>query len=459
MASTVTAPVDHQRLDSPAYRRWVLFILLIVYMVNFIDRSILNTVGQAVKADLKLTDLELGLLGGLAFAVVNGTLAVPIARLAERYSRVKIIAISVAVWSAFTAVCGLAGNFWHMLVARIGVGVGEAGGAAPVQSLISDYYPPEKRATALSIYVTGVPIGILLGAAGSGWLVENMSWRTAFMVVGLPGILLAVVVWATIIEPPRGYAEKAAPSTEPPPPLMAVVRRMLGRRSLVHMILGGIIANFAAYGALQFTHPYFVRQYHLGYAEAALMFGLMVSITSLIGFLLGGIGTDRLATRDKRWYAWVPALGMIAATPLIITGLAQPSFWMMFVILMLPNIGVSTYFGPTFASIHNMVDPRMRASATALGALGMNLIGAAFGPVLAGWLSDVFARGAYAGDFAVACPGGAAPADALPDLVAACQQASATGLQHALMAMAVFYLWAGLHYLLASRSIRRDLAM
>lgn len=434
------------------YRAWVLTMLVTLYMFNFIDRSILNTVGQAVKQDLGLSDLQLGLLGGTAFALFNGGLAIPVARLADRFNRVAILSAAAAFWSAMTVVCGLTQTFWQLLLARMAVGAGEAGGSAPSQSLISDYFPPDRRALALSIYVLGVPIGILLGAVSSGWLSETLSWRAAFVVVGAPGVIVALIAWLTIREPPRGGLDPAHVDTGGTPSLLTVVRRVARKPALLHMVWAGVIVNFSALGFLQFLHPYLVRQFAMDYTHAATLYGVINGLSSGVGFFLGGFLTDRLAGRDVRVYAWLPAAGMACAVPLYLLGLLQTDWRLATAFLLLPGLFVSVYFGPTFAVAHNMVEPRMRASVTALAALFINVVGGAGGPAVVGFLSDRFASAAFAGDFAVLCAPGA------ESVGEACRVASAQGLRYALIAVTLLYLWAGLHYLVAARTLPRDLA-
>lgn len=435
---------------SAAYRGWVLVMLMLLYMFNFIDRSILNTVGQAVKQDLGLSDLELGLLGGTAFALFNGGLAIPVARLADRFNRVTILSVAAAFWSAMTVLCGFTQTYGQLLLARMGVGAGEAGGAAPSQSLISDYFPPHRRSLALSVYVLGVPLGILLGAIGSGWISENVSWRAAFVIVGAPGVLLAIVTWLTVREPPRGRFD-LAPDTGETPSLLAVLRRVGSKRSFLHMVTAGVIVNFAALGLLQFLHPYFVRQFEMDYTQAASLYGVINGVSSGAGFFLGGWLTDRLGARDVRFYAWVPAIGMLCAVPLYVAGLLQSDWRLATALLLLPGLFVSTYFAPTFAVAHNLVGPRMRASVTAIAALLINVVGGAGGPAAVGFLSDRFAAQAFEGEFGRLCaPGGG-------ELPQACGSASAAGLQQALVLIVLLFLWAGVHYVLAGRALSRDL--
>ncbi|MEJ2087928.1 MAG: MFS transporter, partial [Gammaproteobacteria bacterium] len=232
---------------SKKYANYVLGVLLVVYMFNFIDRQILAILAQSIKVELGLTDTQIGALSGLAFGIFYATLGIPIARLADKHSRVNIISICLAIWSVMTAISGLAQNYWQLLIARIGVGVGEAGGSPPSHSLLADYFPVNERATALGIYAIGIPVGILFGNLLGGWINEFFGWRNAFMVVGIPGVALAILLRTTVKEPPRGHSEGRAPKVEPVP-FMDVVRTMWGFKSFRQLSLGAATQAFVGYG-------------------------------------------------------------------------------------------------------------------------------------------------------------------------------------------------------------------
>lgn len=436
---------------TPADRRWALILLVAISTVAFIDRSILNTVGQAIKDDLKISDLQLGLLGGAAFAILYGVLGIPIARIAERRSRVAIISIAVAVWSAMTALSGFAGGFTHLLLARIGVGVGEAGAGAPSQSLLSDYYPPEKRASVFSILGLATPFGIVIGGLGGAIVAQHFGWRAAFLIVGLPGLLLALVAWLTLKEPPRGFSE-GRDDTGAAPPLMAVLKRLFASKTFRHVLVAAVIVNFVGFSGMSFLHPFMVRTFNVDYTTAAFAFVVVNSISLAGGYLAGGFITDRLVKKDVRFYGWAPAIGMLLAGPAYILGFIQTEWVAAILVLILPGLFSGIYFGPTFAVTHNLVEPRMRASATAILSLIMSIVGMTTGPVITGWLSDHFAAEAFkAGDYAALCPGaGTALADA-------CRIASASGIKTALIIIVTLFWWAALHFYLASRSIKAEL--
>lgn len=431
-------------------RRWALVLLLAISTAAFVDRSILNTVGQAIKDDLGVSDLQLGLLGGAAFALLYGGLAVPVARMAERGSRVTIISVAVAIWSAMTALSGFAGNFSHLILARIGVGVGEAGAGAPSQSMLSDYYPPEKRASAFAILGLATPLGVVIGGLGGAIVAQSLGWRAAFLIVGAPGLALALLARLTLREPPRGFSE-GRDDRGAPPPLGAVLRRLFASVAFRHFLVAAVIVSFVGFSGMSFLHPFLVRTFKVDYTTAAFAFVIVNSISLAGGYLAGGLITDRLVKRDERFYGWAPAIGMLLAGPAYILGFIQQSWTAAILVLILPGLFSGVYYGPTFALTHNLVEPRMRATATALVSLTMSLIGMTTGPVVTGWLSDLFAARAFTlGDYAVLCPGGGSKATALAD---ACRVASASGIRTALIIVVALLWWAAAHYLLAARAI------
>ena len=377
--------------DSPkAPRRWALGMMVAISTLAFIDRTILNTVGQAIKDDLGISDLQLGLLGGAAFALFYGVLAIPVARLAERRSRVAIISVAVACWSAMTMLCGLAGSFSQLLLARIGVGVGEAGANAPVQSLLGDYYPPNRRASAIAILGLATPLGLVLGGIGGAVFAQNFGWRSAFLLVGLPGLALAGLAALTVKEPRRGQSEGVAVEDKAPP-LSAVLRRLAASGSYRHMLAGAVLTNFIGTAIISFTHPFFVRAFGLTYAQAAYAFALVFGLSVAGGYLLGGFATDRLARRDVRFYGWLPAACMFLSAPGYIFGFMQTELVAGILVLIIPGLFSSAWYAPTYAVTQNLVSPRMRASAVAVSALLMSLVGMVLGPVVTGALSDHFA--------------------------------------------------------------------
>jgi predicted MFS family arabinose efflux permease len=469
---------------SPRYRNLVLWLLVVAYTFNFIDRTIIATIGQAIKVDLKLTDTQLGWLGGLAFALLYTTLGIPIARLAERMNRVNIITIAIVVWSGFTALCGAATSFLQLLLYRVGVGVGEAGLSPPAHSLISDYFEPHRRASALSIYSFGIPLGAMFGAVAGGWIAQNVSWQAAFMLVGLPGVAIAVVIKLVVKEPPRGWSDRQPDSTAseppgalgreasdagapaapdapagPPPSIMAVAKRLFGSWGMFHMAAGITMASFAGYGTGQYAPPYFIRMFGLDLATVGLVIGVVGGISNGAGTLLGGFLTDWASRRSPRWYALIPAVGLLLATPLYILAYTREDWRIAATLLLIPGIFHYTYLGPTFGVVQNVMDIRMRATAVALLFFVLNLIALGFGPPFCGWCIDQFSRLAFElGDFFAMCPGGVGKEGLGPAVDAACKAAMAQGTRQGIVVNLLIYAWAGVHYLLAAITLPKDIA-
>ncbi len=490
-------------LFSDSYKRLVLTTLTAVYALNFIDRTIVSIIGQPMKESLGITDNQLGLLGGLAFALLYTILGVPIARLAERVSRVNIIAICITLWSGFTALCGIAPNFTVMLAMRVGVGIGEAGCSPPAHSLISDYYEPQRRASALSVYAFGIPLGAMLGTVFGGLIAQYLNWRMAFFIVGLPGVLVAIALKLIVKEPPRGHSETPAHPVLPEDvtpeeeataiptrsfaqeiayelrELGAVGARIFGTWSFFNMAAGVTLASFAGYGAGGFSAPYFLRTFGLGLALVGVLFGIIGGISSGSGTLLGGFVTDWLSRRSRAWYALVPGFGLAIAMPIYIVAFTRTDWHAAAWILLLPGIFQYTYLGPTFGVIQNAVDTRRRATATALLFLVLNLIALGGGPPFTGWLIDQFAQfnfthpgghtvwsalgrmflhgEAAGGQFTALCPGGLPKKGVASALTVACKPTLIRATQEGLLVTFFFYGWGALHYFLAALTLTKDL--
>ncbi len=413
---------------TPRYRTFVLAMLVVVYVFNFLDRQIVTILAEPIKLDLGLSDTQIGLMTGLAFAVFYTVLGIPIARLADRANRTTIITSALVIWSGMTALCGMAQNFAQMLAARIGVGVGEAGCSPPAHSLIADYYPAESRASAMSIYALGIPIGSILGLLAGGWIAEFYGWRAAFFIVGLPGILLAVAFKLTVREPLRGLSDGTSGAATEQPPLRETLPVLLKNRTIMHMAMGGAMTSFVGYGLGQWLPAFFIRVHEMGIAETATYFGLVLGVASAIGTLLGGNIADRLARRDKRMYAWVPAAGVLAAFPFYVFALMNDSPYLAIAVLVVPSLLNSLWLGPAFGTIQNIAPTRMRALASAVVLFILNIIGLGLGPFLVGVLSDAL-EGSFPGE----------------------------GLRWAILIATGAYFWAGAHFLLAARSLRGDL--
>lgn len=445
---------------SERYRTGVLGLLVLAYTFNFIDRTIVYTIGQAIKEDLQLTDTQLGLLGGLAFAIFYTVLGIPIARLADRRSRVNIIAASIALWSTFTAACGMATSFLQLMILRMGVGVGEAGLSPPAHSLLSDYYAPARRGVALSVYALGIPFGVMFGAVAGGWLADHFSWRAAFVVVGLPGLLVALAIKLLVREPPRGWSETSGGATarqESQPPLGAVVRQLFGNRALAHLVAGCTLVSMAAYGTSTYAQAYFIRAFEVSYTAVGAVFGIVGGLSCATGTLLGGWLADRRGRDDVRWYAWVPGAGAAIALPLYVLVYTSDSWSAAAWLLFLPGLFHFMYSGPTFAMIQNAMPGTMRATSAALLLFIVNLVGLGLGPPLTGWLIDSFSASLFgaqlAGFFPEVCPGGIGRAGGGAELDLVCRSAVAQGTRYGILVTLSFYLWGALHYFASAASL------
>ena len=446
-----------EALLEPAYKRRFLLILFFVCLFNFADRAVFSVVAPAMRFELHLTDFQLGILQGFSFALLYGGLGIPVGRLAERYSRVRIIAWATGIWSLATMCCGFAGTFLQMMAARVTVGMGEAGFTAPASSLVADLFEPRRRASAMSIVMLGLPLGTLVGAIGGGLVAQAHGWRTAFLVMGVPGLLVALLAWLLLREPPRGLVEGLAPSKKPVPPLSAVITHLLSVRTLRHVLIGGAVSGIGIQGVSQFMALLFTRLFHLPIGAAGALFGLISGVSLSIGLLLGAMGTDRISHRDDRWTAWGPAAAL-AVTPLFyLIGFNQSSVPAAAVLLMGGGVMAMVSYGPTLGLIANLTPVSMRASSAAVYGMCSALVGVGLGPTTVGFASDRLAALAFtAGDYASLCgPGRPAAAE---QIAAACGQAALHGLREAMMVAVLSFAWAAVHFYLASRSLPADLA-
>ncbi len=375
---------------SAGYSRYVLGVLFLVYVFNFIDRQILAILVDPIKEELGASDTQMGFLTGFAFAVFYTGFGIPIARWADRGVRRSIIAVGLTVWSVMTALCGLAQNFFQLALARIGVGIGEAAGSPPAHSLISDYFPPERRAAALSIYNIGIPVGVALGYLAGGWMVEFFDWRAAFFVVGLPGVLLAVVMRFTVREPTRGQSEAAGADTGSYS-LGEVIRFLASLPSFLLLAVASGIASLTAYGFGAWVPAFLGRVHGMGSGEIGTWMGIETGIGGALGMVVTGIAADRLARRDPRWYAWIGGLTIAVYFPFMVVFLLLdrpiPAILSYFVVLTLGTV----YLGPAIAMTHALVTVRMRALASSILLFILNLIGMGLGPQMVGFLNDALA--------------------------------------------------------------------
>lgn len=371
---------------STAYRNYILVILTLMYVVNYLDRQILSILTAPIKAEFHVSDALLGLLGGPTFALFYATLGIPIARFADRHSRRNIIAISMSLFSVMTVVCGLAGRFWHLLVARIFTGVGEAGTGPAAQAVISDLYPPETRAAAQSFYAAGLNIGILLAFAIGGWIAQKFGWREAFLAAGIPGLALVFVLMFTVREPVRGHSEMLADDGVRPP-LGQVSRFLWTQRSFRWIALGAAATSFGGYGATYFVPLFLVESHHMTLAQVGIIFAFIAGVGGWVGTFMSGIVADRMGKRDVRWYMYVPIGAVFLALPF------QPVFYLAdnttiaILAAIIPSSMGAVFLGPCVTMVQGLVPPRMRATAAALFLFILNIIGLGLGPQTVGLLS------------------------------------------------------------------------
>jgi MFS family permease len=373
---------------SKSARRYSLAVLVVVYTFNFIDRQILAILLPAIKAEFLVDDWVLGFLVGTSFAVFYATLGMPISLLADRWNRRNLIAIALAIWSGMTALSGVAANVTQLALARIGVGIGEAGCSPPAHSMIADYYPPQQRATAMGIFTVGISAGILIAYLSGGWIAENLGWRMALLIVGLPGLALALVVRFTVTEPVRGSSEGRQYS-DARYGVIAVARFLYSRKSIVHMSMGAALASFNAYAVLAFFPSFLIRSHGMNLLEIGMYIGVIIGVASAIGFVGGGYLADRVGSINSKYALWAIAGSALTAWlfvfPLYLIG---DSTWVL-VLFFIASVPTNVYLATTFAQTQSLVRLRMRAVASAILLFIINIIGMGLGPQAAGILSDI----------------------------------------------------------------------
>jgi MFS family permease len=371
----------------------VLAMLLLVYVFNFVDRQILAILAAPIQEELALTDGQMGLLGGLAFALLYSTLGVPLAWLADRTSRSWVITISLVLWSGFTALCSLAQGFWHIFLARLGVGIGEAGGVAPSYALIGEYFPSHRRAFALSIYSLGIPLGSALGVLAGGYIAASVNWRAAFLFVGLMGVLIAPLFKAFVRDQRRAPVEASGGSgggaSPADAPAFAQIAGMLARkRSFWLLSFGAATSSMLGYGLAFWLPSLLRRSFGLGLVETSHFIGAVLLLGGVAGMLAGGWLGDRLGSRDRAWFAYVPALAFIIGVPLFAAGIYSSDVRLAFLLFLVPQAMAYVWLGPVLSAVQHLVPPQARATASALFLLINNLIGLGGGIYALGALSE-----------------------------------------------------------------------
>lgn len=368
--------------QSRGYRALALAMLLLVYTFNFVDRQIFSILVPAIKADLSLTDTQLGVLGGLAFALLYSTLAIPLAWIADRTSRTWTITISLGVWSGFTALCGWAGNFAQLFGARLGVGVGEAGGVAPSYAVIADTFPPESRARALAVYSLGIPLGSAAGVLLGGYIATAVDWRAAFVAVGLAGVAIAPLFRLLVREPVR---DRTIAATEPVRRVFAILSR---KPSFWLLAFGASASSMLGYGLAFWLPSLLKRSFHLELQDVSYFYGAILLLGGVPGVLLGGMIGDRFGTKDRAAYARAPAIAFVIAVPLFAAGIMSSSVTAAFLFFLVPQALAYVWLAPVITAVQHLVPPHMRATASASFLFINNLIGLGAGSFALGALSD-----------------------------------------------------------------------
>ena len=406
-------------------QRRVLLLLLFAYIFNFIDRNIIGVLAVPIRAEFDLDDKALGTLG-VAFGIFYALIAIPIAWLADRKSRVNIIAAAVAVWSLFTAACGLVTSYSALVLARMGVAVGEAGGIAPSYALISDFYPRQRRSRALAFFSLGIPIGSALGVFFGGWLASTLDWRTAFILVGLCGLPAALMIKLFIPEPRRGQFD-AAPDSALVPPLGQVASTLARTPSFWLLSFGAASGSILGYGLIFWLPSFFNRSFNLPLDQVGWFYGSIVLVGGVLGTWLGGVVGDRTGPARPAAYALIPAICFVITAPTFALGLFAPNLWMAWILFTIGQMLALAWLGPVISAVQHIVVPSMRATASAGFLFINNLIGIAFGIYFLGWMSDRM-KAAHGVD----------------------------SLQYSILYGLGFYLLAAFFYLLAARRLRRD---
>ncbi len=435
---STSAPLTHtgQAYGTRGYRNFVLISLTFVYTLNFIDRILIGVVAQPIIDEFKLQDWQFGLLSGFGFALMYTLMGIPIARWAERYNRVRIIAASVVLWSAMTALCGMAEGFLALLVFRIGVGIGEAGCTPPANSLIADYYPARSRARALATYATGVTLGGVLANLFGGPIAEAFSWREAFLALGIPGILVGIIVWFTIKEPPRGYSD--APGTKHVEPLgiKEALQELSAKTTFWTNITAATFVAFAGYGVSNFSAPFFQRAHDMTVGEVATQISVPLGLAASLGAFAAGYLTERASGRYPNAVAQIPGISLIMSVPFYWVGFTTDSIGLSLFTLIIGNLLHYSYLGAQYTICQGVASARSRATAVAIMLFIVNLIGYGLGPLTLGFLSDIFME----------AQSGMTESDA-----------RAVGLQYSIMIIVTLYGIAGAIYLYAAKHLQRDL--
>lgn len=422
MSDTAT---EQPAADKPGPYAWyVAFVLMLAYTLSFIDRKLPFILVESIKHDLSLSDTQIGLLTGAMFALIYSTIAIPIATLADRRSRKQIIGWAVFVWSGLTALGGFAQNFWQLAGSRIGVAIGEAACTPAAHSIIGGYFKPRYRARALSLYFVGSQIGIVLGLALGGWINQLANWRVAMFLLGVPGVLLTILIFATVREPPREKRDVA--TTEAPARFRETIGLLLRQPTFVHLMCAALLSSFTSGAVQAFTPAYIIRTFHLSSAEVGVTYGLAMGAAGAAGAIAGGFFGDRLRQTSPHKALLFVAGALTIAMPCQIGAFFSGSYGLFLLLIFFANACHMSYAGPGFATVQSLVEPRMYAVASAVYLFALSGIGLSLGPLVVGALSDWRAS-----------------------------LGSPNPLRWALLAVIAPTLWSAAHYVLAARSLER----
>ena len=416
---------------TPAYRRYALFVLLLAYVSSYVDRQIMGVLLEPIRNEFLLTDTQMGFLGGIAFGIFYATLGIPIAFLADRWNRRNIITAAITVWSFMTVACAFVGGFWTLAAARVGVGVGEAGSSPPSHSMIADLYPAEERSGALAIYALGVYIGIMVGFLVGAYVAHDYGWRMAFVVVGAPGLLIALLVRFTLKEPPRGHSDGAAPAEVGPidwdtakTQVKAGFAHLWNDKVSRHVVIGVTLVSFVGYGGAYWGAAFFIRSHGMTLIEVGQNLAAVIGGAGVFGAITGGRLADKLGAKDPRWTMWIVAFAKFVAAPIIVFFFLEMDTSVALIIYIPTVLLGAFYLGPSFAMIQPRAPVQMRALCSAIMLFILNIIGLGFGPQAVGLLSDALAP-AYGQE----------------------------SLRYALLLLSFISVWGGVHYYLAGKHL------
>ena len=429
---------------SASTRRTALGLLATIYSFSFIDRVVIALTAEQLKADFSISDLEIGLLSGTAFAIANSVAALPIARFAETYSRKWITTGALMIASVFAALCVLTTSFVQMLVLRMGIAASTAGVESPSHSMVSDMYEPAKRASAMSILMLGIPIASVIGSTLGGAIAESYGWRATFLAVGVLGVAVAAVSMIFVREPARVDVSVKEDRVG----IGGVLMILMCDRCMRHLLIGVCIMGLGTYGSSTFLPAFFSRSFGLGPGNAGLAVGLLNGIGSFVGTILGGFGAEYLARRDQRWLVAFPGVGAIIGAPIYVIGLFQSNIYIAFPIMLVGSFFLFMVMGPAITAVHSVLGSRSRATGSALFLLMLNLVGQGLGPPLAGYVSDIVSAATFgSASFATECAGAAGQIAG-----SQCASAGAAGVRYAIAIFVLLYLWSGAHLLWGARN-------